>query len=505
MGIPYYFYHLIKKYKDIIVDDLPEIIDNYFIDFNGVIHTECAKLMNGDEKFTEELLIEKLFSKINNYNENYKPFELFICIDGVAPLAKIIQQRKRRYLTFYKYKIDKIENKWDTNAISPGTKFMNKLNDYLKKNNEKFIISDSNDNGEGEHKIFDIILKDNNNDKVKVINGLDADLIILSLISGVKNIYLMRENNNHNIYVNIDNLKRSLLNELSLIWDITIDNDNDNEDIQNNIIESYCVMCSILGNDFMPHLLNLDIQSGGLDKLIRITGEAIKTNGLLVEDNKINKSTLIEIFNRIAETEDKEIIEKVSKEIEKRPRDYTSKSQEFGVKNKDATLTHIYNSNNKWRYYYYKYILDININNDSLLISKACDNFITGIYWTYNYYKKFDLDYTWYYPYNYPPTAKDISNYLKVNSTTITEIKENRTILKPEIQLLLILPINSIDLIDENLKSYMTDNMKGLRYLYPSEYKIQTLFKNHLWECCPILPMIDIDKIIKINDMFRKT
>ena len=133
MGIPYYFYHLTKKYKDIIVDDLPEIIDNYFIDFNGVIHTECAKLMNGDEKFSEELLIEKLFIKINNYNDNYKPSKLIICIDGVAPLAKIIQQRKRRYLTFYKYKIDKIDNKWDTNAISPGTKFMNKLNDYLKK------------------------------------------------------------------------------------------------------------------------------------------------------------------------------------------------------------------------------------------------------------------------------------------------------------------------------------------------------------------------------------
>ena len=46
----------------------------------------------------------------------------------------------------------------------------------------------------------------------------------------------------------------------------------------------------------------------------------------------------------------------------------------------------------------------------------------------------------------------------------------------------------------------MIDDNKGLRYLYPTEYKIQTLFKNHLWECCPILPVINIDKIIKINN-----
>ena len=70
MGIPYYFYHLTKKYKNIIVNDLPEKIDNYYIDFNGVIHPECHKLLNLDN-YSEELLIEKLWDKINNYN--FKP------------------------------------------------------------------------------------------------------------------------------------------------------------------------------------------------------------------------------------------------------------------------------------------------------------------------------------------------------------------------------------------------------------------------------------------------
>ena len=119
MGIPYYFYYLTAKYNDIIIKSLPSKIDIYAIDFNGIIHPEAAKETNEDQ------LIKNLWDKINKYYDIYKPNKLLICIDGVAPLAKIIQQRKRRYLTYFKNKIDKITSKWDTNAISPGTKFMN--------------------------------------------------------------------------------------------------------------------------------------------------------------------------------------------------------------------------------------------------------------------------------------------------------------------------------------------------------------------------------------------
>jgi len=478
MGIPYYFYYLTIKYDNIIIKKLPKLIDIYAIDFNGIIHPEAAKETNEDQ------LIKNLWAKIEYYNSIYNPNKLIVCIDGVAPLAKINQQRKRRYLNFYRNKIDKIISSWDTNAISPGTKFMHKLDDYISTHNTKYIFSGSNDEGEGEHKIFKLIQNEDEN-KTIVINGLDADLIILSLISGKNNIYLMRENKGAITYLNINNLKTALIAELKPKWNI--ENDID-------LIESYCVMCSILGNDFIPHILNLNIKSGGLDRLITITEQAIKNNGPLVENNKINQSTLIEIFTKIAETEDNDIIAIVNSEIERKPRDFTLASQEYAIKNKDNTLFDIYNNAKKWRYYYYRNLFDININIDST--SSVSANFIKGIYWTYNYYKKFDLDYTWYYPYTYPPTAKDISNYLKANNT-IKEIELKGNYLTTKMQLLLILPIYSIDLIDDDYKKYMTDISAGMKHLYPKEYKIQTLFKTHLWECCPILPIINIDKINK--------
>ena len=51
MGIPYYFYHLTKKYKNIINYTAPSNINIYAIDFNGIIHPEAAKETNQDKLF----------------------------------------------------------------------------------------------------------------------------------------------------------------------------------------------------------------------------------------------------------------------------------------------------------------------------------------------------------------------------------------------------------------------------------------------------------------------
>ena len=73
------------------------------------------------------------------------------------------QQRMRRHKSALERKYN-TESTWNTNAISPGTHFMKKLNIALKNHiikHKNIILDDSNNRGEGEHKILHYILKNN--------------------------------------------------------------------------------------------------------------------------------------------------------------------------------------------------------------------------------------------------------------------------------------------------------------------------------------------------------
>ena len=85
---------------------------------------------------------------------------IFIAFDGIPPIAKLDQQKNRRYKSWYQNNVLNKNILWDTSSITPGTKFMDKLNTKIttyfsnKKTNYKIILSLSDIPGEGEHKIF---------------------------------------------------------------------------------------------------------------------------------------------------------------------------------------------------------------------------------------------------------------------------------------------------------------------------------------------------------------
>ena len=134
---------------------------------------------------------------------------VIIAFDGVAPVAKLEQQRSRRYKSWYQNIMSRsIFNKsdpdpWNTAAITPGTIFMSELNKMVfqhfenEKSSLKVIVTGSNQPGEGEHKLFDYIRvnPEKHRSETTVIYGLDADLIMLSInhLPICPNIYLFRE------------------------------------------------------------------------------------------------------------------------------------------------------------------------------------------------------------------------------------------------------------------------------------------------------------------------
>ena len=73
----------------------------------------------------ERKLISAVCKKIEDYIQQISPNQVvYIAFDGVAPVAKLNQQKNRRYKSWFINNYDSNDNKKrDSTAITPGTEF----------------------------------------------------------------------------------------------------------------------------------------------------------------------------------------------------------------------------------------------------------------------------------------------------------------------------------------------------------------------------------------------
>ena len=324
MGIPSYFSYIVKNHPNIIkkIEEYSFKINNLYLDCNSIIYDVVNSL---SQELTTENIIKNVLIRIENLIHLLKPTTLiYIAFDGVAPVAKLKQQRERRYKSWYQGEIYKKlfnevkKNAWNTTAITPGTLFMKELNDKLKSyfnSNKKVIVSTSYDFGEGEHKIFEYIRKNPDKhlpDLVTVIYGLDADLIMLSInhLPISKNIYLFRETPQfiQNINKDFDPNGQYLL-DIPELSNIIITNMNNGIEMttiqQKNRIYDYIFLCFFLGNDFMPHFPTVNIRTGGIDKMLNAYKATIgNTNDNLTDGKVIYWKNVRKLVSFLAEQEE---------------------------------------------------------------------------------------------------------------------------------------------------------------------------------------------------------
>ena len=502
MGIPFYFKNIINNYNNILIpkDTFNEEIDNLFFDLNCLIHPCCKDLTD------ENLIINNIFNNINNIINIIKPTKLiYIAIDGVCPRAKIQQQKYRRFKSSKENKI------WDTNAITPGTEFMGKLNIFLKTNfinNNKIILSDSNEFGEGEHKIFNYLKNINYND-TNIVYGLDSDLIMLSLIKKHK-IYLFRERTEFNIenlntdylYLDIVLLKKYLIKDIKKSF-VKISNEN--------IIFDYIFLCFFIGNDFVHNLPSINIRYNGLDILLETYNNLqYENNGYfyLIQDNNLDLKNFKLYINKLSVNEDNNLtnILNIRKKQENKYKNIYSDLYKKYIDNENIIYNNeediiefknqlpiidrrdeykIFTNMSKWRikYYYYNLYLNHNYNlsyNDIIEYekNKICKNYLESLVWTANYYFNECISWRWYYKYHFSPSLYDLKNYIeKIDNLNI--INKDNNVLSNEEQLLLVLPLKSI---------ILNKNKKLDEYYYPETFYTNTLLKRYYWEGHPILP-----------------
>jgi len=322
---------------------------------NGIIHPCTHGNSDTFVVLNEAEMFRRIFLYTDRLYKLVKPRKvMYLAVDGVAPRAKMNQQRSRRFRSS-KESEDMLASlvargeamptgeKFDSNCITPGTDFMLKLSlamdkwiefkmetDPFWKDGAKVIFSGPDVPGEGEHKVMDYIRDaqsgsnpDYEPKMTHVLYGLDADLIMLGLVTHEPNFMLLREkmsvvmagrSNGRGrgkgrgkkkdmldyVREDFELLEISTLREMfdlqfkkfqkgASATDRTGSATTPFEIDTKRVIDDFVFMCMLVGNDFIPHSPHLSIDSGALSLMLGLYTDMLpKFGGYLTDREKIH-------------------------------------------------------------------------------------------------------------------------------------------------------------------------------------------------------------------------
>ena len=112
MGIPSYFSYVLKNHKIIKkLIDVNRTNSTLFLDANSIIYDVIHDPKNEKNAFENNEIYNEVYNKIMAIIEKIKPANTFVSFDGVVPLAKMKQQKQRRYKSYITKKILKVLTK----------------------------------------------------------------------------------------------------------------------------------------------------------------------------------------------------------------------------------------------------------------------------------------------------------------------------------------------------------------------------------------------------------
>lgn len=560
MGVPGFFLWLWKRYKSknfvFTKTNIPSIdaeavtnVDYFLIDMNCMIHPVCFDTLKEitNKKIDTDELENKMINNVIIYLE--KTIQLadpkkgvYVAVDGVAPVAKMKQQRLRRYKSVRDKEVfDNIRKKhkkeipffWSNSAITPGTNFMKtltrKLTDwgiiYSRTHNVEIIFSPSSVPAEGEHKLLQFI----RNNTVKynyVVYGLDADLIFLMLTTGLDSIYLMREANKMDSkvkdvinFISLRTMKQCVIDSIDSIikkneFPITLES--------TRVIDDFIFICYLMGNDFLPHINSLDIYENAIDTLLNCYVDMIYCNGTNLPNgyvidrtskNYVNGDMLYNYMIKLAGLEEQTIVEAHRK---KKYKSQCTSNDPFDIemhridnmmfKVKDTIQLGEGNIMD-WRERYYNHYYHVAPEELDRFASKMVYHYMVGLKWVTMYYFNKCPSWDWYYMFDHAPFLCDIVISKELIQSVFNDnspVFNESTPLTPFEQLLTVLPKDSNYLLPVELRKIMTNINSSAGHLYPSRFELDMIGKKKYWMCHPILPNLEINLIRKIFEKYSK-
>jgi hypothetical protein len=232
-------------------------------EFNASAYTtalkQSTKIVEGEGMTQLELsIIKETVDMLRSFLTTYNPSALyFIAFDGVVPSPKLNQQRSRRWLSAHTRELVPVtdeglsntaraRNLFDTTQITPGTKFMARLDAEILAtfptqkvlgNKAIIVYSSYRVPGEGEHKIMEMLRSDNiPMVGSHVVISSDSDMVVLASTLSMDGLHIYREAlQGPNPWIDVSLLRYNLSNVYG-----------------ENARYDMVLLLQLLGNDFVP-------------------------------------------------------------------------------------------------------------------------------------------------------------------------------------------------------------------------------------------------------------
>lgn len=532
MGIPSYFSYLINNHKGVLCKHAKLIEDGIvfnrlYMDCNSILYDSFKKVLYTEPNYIDQIL-EETASQIERYINQVRPTDyIYIAFDGVAPMAKMDQQRTRRYKSWFDACImEKItpsykDSKITTSMFTPGTDFMEKLTVFMKTRFEKkesffhvykIIVATPDEPGEGEHKLY-AHLRSVPCQETCAIYGLDADLLMLSLfhLKYCSNIFIFREApqfgraflkmNDEPLFLDMNKFGRSIASEMRCSAP------------DNHRMCDYMFMCFLLGNDFLPHFPGLNIRTIGIQSLLdayRLKIGNVPERFLISRKMHIQWNEVSVFIKELANHEHEYILDEYSKRHswDQIPADLQKKKSEKEKTDLFQNTPVLYRKEEKtirpeetgWQNRYYKLLFPINTN-----IKDVCINYLEGLEWVFAYYTTGKVDWVWKYRYDYPPLLIDLAPTVPINVMSFLPNRKTYPV-KAHTQLAYVLPPVHHHLLNPILAKKLRTQYKQYYVGSPNDdgipqLQFQWAFCRYFWECHVHLPELPIEMLRDI-DMF---
>lgn len=516
MGIPSYYKKLLHELPQLIKRSHPDAtIEWLFLDFNCLIYhclhrADTPPYSDNKKDEWEAKFVECIVRYCLKVIRLVQPRAgIYLAIDGVVPMAKMRQQRLRRFKSVWLKQREQRSGSWDTNAITPGTVFMQRLHAGLEKMiNENgrgtWFMSSSNEPGEGEHKIMTAWRTGNYPGNIAVY-GLDADLIVLTLLG------LDKANHLHKNKVEAW-LFREEIDKGTMLYDANgeeqfewfsihaleswLTQGIEKEHAREFLLNYGCAM-SVLGNDFLPSSLGLKMRDDGHIELLRIL-RALPLPLVYPNTMELSIEGLQAFFRLLAVHEPTRIEKYIQK---KRAQARFATETGFGEINwplsqsEEAFLFKGDGLHHDWKKKYQTRFFPGHAQ------SSIVDEYLYGFQWIWAYYtgRMTEICFNWYYPFSLPPLWEWVRE--AVNQNALPDFPKTVRVraedIRPTEQLALVLPLESWSLIPpcpERQFPYVAPQF------YPAAFSFDSVGKRFFWECEAEIPM---PSIVELKERIR--